>query len=73
MKNVLEFQTKKSKKEKITMVTCYDYSFAKILNSTDIDTFLVGDSVAQVVHGHTNTLFMILQIKPGLQCLDKNK
>ena len=56
MKNVLEFQTKKSKKEKITMVTCYDYSFAKILNSTDIDTFLVGDSVAQVVHGHTNTL-----------------
>lgn len=56
MKNVLEFQTKKSKKEKITMVTCYDYSFAKILNSTAVDTLLVGDSVAQVIHGHTNTL-----------------
>lgn len=56
MKNILEFQTKKSKKEKITMVTCYDYAFAKVLNSTAIDTVLVGDSVAQVIHGHTNTL-----------------
>lgn len=56
MKNILEFQVKKNKAEKITMMTCYDYSFAKILNSSDIDVVLVGDSVAQVIHGHPNTL-----------------
>ncbi len=56
MKNVLEFQSKKNKQEKITMVTCYDYSFAKIIDQTEIDTLLVGDSVAQVIHGHNNTL-----------------
>lgn len=56
MKNVLEFSSKKQKHEKITMITCYDYSFAKTLNQTDIDVLLVGDSLAQVVHGHPNTL-----------------
>ncbi len=56
MKNVLEFQIKKNKSEKISMMTCYDYSFAKILNSSDVDVILVGDSVAQVIHGHSNTL-----------------
>lgn len=56
MKNVLEFQIKKSKNEKISMVTCYDFSFAKIIQQTDVDVILVGDSVAQVIHGHPNTL-----------------
>jgi 3-methyl-2-oxobutanoate hydroxymethyltransferase len=56
MKNVLEFQIQKNNREKITMITCYDYSFAKIIDQTDIDTLLIGDSVAQVIHGHTNTL-----------------
>ena len=56
MKTVLEFQAKKNKQEKITMLTCYDYSFSKIIDQTDIDTILVGDSVAQVIHGHSNTL-----------------
>ncbi len=56
MKNVLEFQTKKNKSEKITMITCYDYSFSKMIDQTSVDTILVGDSVAQVIHGHTNTL-----------------
>ena len=56
MKNVLEFQIKKNTNQKITMVTCYDYSFAKMIDQTNIDTILVGDSVAQVIHGHANTL-----------------
>jgi len=38
------------------MITCYDYSFSKLIDQTNIDTILVGDSVAQVIHGHTNTL-----------------
>jgi len=56
MKSILEFSQKKKKSEKITMVTCYDYSFAKIIAESNIDTILVGDSVAQVFHGYSNTL-----------------
>jgi 3-methyl-2-oxobutanoate hydroxymethyltransferase len=56
MKTILDFQAFKKKNQKITMVTCYDYSFAKVLNKTDIDTLLVGDSVVQVMHGYPTTL-----------------
>ncbi|QLH44060.1 MAG: 3-methyl-2-oxobutanoate hydroxymethyltransferase [Coxiellaceae bacterium] len=38
------------------MVTCYDYCMAKILAATDIDSILVGDSVAMVMYGHPNTI-----------------
>ncbi len=42
-------------KQKIVMLTCYDYSFAKILDKTDIDIILVGDSLANVVLGMDET------------------
>lgn len=41
---------------KITMVTCYDYSFARILNDTDIDAILIGDSSEMVIFGAKDTL-----------------
>lgn len=56
MKNVLEFGKKKMAHEKISMVTCYDYWSAKILNSSSIDCILVGDSAAMVMHGHDSTI-----------------
>lgn len=56
MKSIHDFQHKKIKKEKITMITCYDHSFAQVAAQSNIDTLLVGDSVAQVIHGHENTL-----------------
>lgn len=56
MKSILDFQKKKNSKQKITMVTCYDFAFAKIISDSDIDSILVGDSVAQVIHGHSTTL-----------------
>lgn len=56
MKNVLEFGKKKMAKEKISMVTCYDYWSAKILNASSIDCILVGDSAAMVMHGHDSTI-----------------
>ena len=40
------------RKEKISMVTCYDYLSANIVSDTDIDLVLVGDSAAMVVHGY---------------------
>jgi len=49
-------QEMKLKGEKIAMLTAYDYSFARILDSTGIDVVLVGDSASNVMAGHTSTL-----------------
>jgi 3-methyl-2-oxobutanoate hydroxymethyltransferase len=66
--NVLDFQTRKRDHEKISMVTCYDYWSAQILERTDIDCLLVGDSLAMVMHGYDSTVYadvdlMALHIK----------
>lgn len=42
--------------EKISMLTSYDYSIAKIVDSTGIDVILVGDSASNVMAGHSTTL-----------------
>jgi 3-methyl-2-oxobutanoate hydroxymethyltransferase len=46
----------KSKKEKIAMLTAYDYSTALILDEAGIDVLLVGDSASNVMAGHETTL-----------------
>ena len=38
------------------MVTCYDYTFARLLSRSAIDGILVGDSAAMVMHGYPSTL-----------------
>jgi 3-methyl-2-oxobutanoate hydroxymethyltransferase len=47
---------KKNSGSKITALTAYDFSFARILDTTDIDIILVGDSLAMVALGFPNTL-----------------
>ncbi len=42
--------------EKISMLTAYDYSMAKIFDAAKIDVLLVGDSASNVMHGHETTL-----------------
>ena len=49
-------QEMKSKKEKIAMLTAYDYSTALILDEAGIDVLLVGDSASNVMAGHETTL-----------------
>ena len=56
MDNILDFKKRKEQKQKITMVTCYDHWTAKILGKTQVDSLLVGDSVAMVVHGFDSTI-----------------
>ncbi|MFO7963502.1 MAG: 3-methyl-2-oxobutanoate hydroxymethyltransferase [Desulfobacterales bacterium] len=46
----------KQKGEKITMLTAYDYPFARIVDSAGIDIILVGDSLGNVIQGETSTL-----------------
>jgi 3-methyl-2-oxobutanoate hydroxymethyltransferase len=49
-------QKMKDAGEKISMITAYDYSFAKIFDSAGIDIILVGDSASNVMAGHETTL-----------------
>ena len=52
-KSVVEM---KANGEKISMLTAYDYTFAKLLDSAGIDVLLVGDSASNVMAGHKTTL-----------------
>lgn len=49
-------QEMKHKGEKISMLTSYDYSMAKIVDAAGIDIILVGDSASNVMAGHETTL-----------------
>lgn len=46
----------KARGEKITMLTAYDGVTATILDAAGVDTLLVGDSIGNVMHGHTSTI-----------------
>lgn len=46
----------KAKGEKISMLTAYDYTMAKIVDGAGIDVILVGDSASNVMAGHETTL-----------------
>jgi 3-methyl-2-oxobutanoate hydroxymethyltransferase len=51
-----DFLEAKCEGRKLSMVTCYDYTFARMLSTSAIDGILVGDSAAMVMHGHRTTL-----------------
>jgi len=42
--------------EKVAMFTCYDASFARLLDGAGVDSMLIGDSLGMVVQGHDSTL-----------------
>jgi len=50
-----------SQNEKIAMLTCYDASFATLLDRAGVDTMLVGDSLGMVIAGHDSTLPVTLE------------
>lgn len=45
-----------SKGEKIAVLTCYDATFAQVLETAGVDVLLVGDSLGMVLQGHSSTL-----------------
>ncbi len=52
---------KRKNKEKIIMLTAYDYLMAKIIDESDIDLILVGDSLGMVVQGHKDTKSVVME------------
>lgn len=57
MKNtVLSFREAKQKNKKLTMLTAYDYSTARLMDEAGINALLVGDSLGMVVLGYKDTL-----------------
>lgn len=59
--NILDFPRRKQGRERVVMVTCYDYTSACIVNASEIDMILVGDSAAMVMDGHPDTLPITVQ------------
>src|SRR5437588_6786041 len=51
-----QIQTMRDKGEKITMLTCYDASFASLMDACGVEILLVGDSLGMVCQGHDSTL-----------------
>lgn len=62
MRNTVStFQELKNKGEKITMLTAYDYSMAKLIDSSGINGIVVGDSLGMVCLGYENTLSVTME------------
>lgn len=62
MKNtVVTFQQAKEKGEKLTMLTAYDYSTAKLIDEAGVNSILVGDSLGNVVLGYEDTVSVTME------------
>lgn len=55
MLSIKEIQNKKKNKEKISIITAYDFAFARMAEEAGIDQILVGDSLANVMLGYPST------------------
>src|SRR6202012_4579463 len=53
---VPKLQAMRAAGEKIAMLTCYDASFSALLDRAGVDVMLIGDSLGNVLHGHSPTL-----------------
>ena len=58
---VTDFFKVKEKGEKLTVLTAYDYSIAKLMDESSIDSILVGDSLGMVCLGYENTLSVTME------------
>ncbi len=60
-KTITTFRQAKMNNEKLTMLTAYDYSTAKIMDEAGIDAILVGDSLGNVILGYENTISVTVE------------
>ncbi|MFU8817186.1 MAG: 3-methyl-2-oxobutanoate hydroxymethyltransferase [Pseudomonadales bacterium] len=60
--NVLDIAALKGGDRKLSMVTCYDFWSAQLLNRSDVDCLVVGDSLAMVMHGFDSTVYADVEL-----------
>lgn len=53
---IRSLQTMKQQSQRITMLTAYDFTMARLLDDAGVDVLLVGDSLGMVVQGHATTI-----------------
>lgn len=58
---VQSLREKKQQGEKLTMLTCYDYSTAKLMDEVGVDMLLVGDSLGNVILGYEDTVSVTME------------
>lgn len=58
---VSSFKKSKSEDRKVSMLTAYDYTTAKLLDEAGVDSILVGDSLGMVILGYENTLQVTME------------
>ena len=62
MKNtVLTFKQAKEKGEKLSMLTAYDYSTAKLIDEAGVNAILIGDSLGNVILGYEDTISVTME------------
>ena len=59
--NIATLGRMKAEGEKISCITCYDASFAALVDEADVDVVLVGDSLGMVIQGHDTTVPVTLE------------
>ena len=60
-KTVMTFAKAKQEHEKLTMLTAYDYSTAKLIEEAGVDAILVGDSLGNVMLGYEDTISVTME------------
>jgi len=58
---VPDFLAAKTQGRRLTLLTAYDYTFARLLDESGVDGILVGDSLGMVVQGHADSLSVTLE------------
>ena len=58
---VTTLQNMKAENKKIAMLTCYDYSTAKLMDEAGVDTILVGDSLGNTMLGYEDTISVTVE------------
>src|SRR5438552_4380862 len=57
---VPDFLSARARGVRLTMLTAYDYTMARLLDAAGVDGMLVGDSLGMVVQGHSDSLSVTL-------------
>ena len=60
-KTILDFKKAKENNERISMLTAYDYSSAKLIDEAGVDSILIGDSLGMVSLGYEDTLSVTME------------